>query len=234
MDTYTLETLRQSYRAIDGNIKKNKNTDVYAEAYEKYRCVCRSIGKIPMCMQKHTKNTDVYAEAYEKYRCVCRSIRKIPMCMQKHTKNTDVYAEAYEKRVQKTLSQLKGFITLAKRKRNEIRHEQMMAEQGEKDAKKKVEEEILSQKISVANLLVEEVFRLIAELNKEFSKSTVDVSDEELLRRKEDYPENSLQLERLSNKFQRVFQSIPEGFNMTVIKRMKDGYDKIIKKKRNI
>ena len=64
------------------------------------------------------------------------------------------------------------------------------------------------------------MFRLITDLNKEFCKSIDDVSDEErkiILR-------ILLQLERLPNKFEHAFQTMLHGYDMQVVKRMKDAY----------
>ena len=131
----------------------------------------------------------------------------------------------------RVLNNVKEHILLAKEKRSVIRLQQMKAHETEKFSAMQAKKETLNQRNLATNFLVEEVFRLIKDINKEFSKSTDDVSDEELLRRKEDYSENSLQLERLSNKFEHVFQTIPDGYDAHIMKRMKDSYTNLKQRK---
>ena len=141
--------------------------------------------------------------------------------------SAEVYSTTHEQTSKKVLNDLKEHALFAKEKRDTIRQQQMRADESEKFFIMQVKEETLNQKTRATNFLVEEVLRLITDLNKEFCKSIDDVSDEELLKRKEDYSENSLQLERLSNKFEHAFQTMPHGYDMQVMKRMKDAYAKL-------
>ena len=170
---------------------------------------------------------DAYTTRLETLR---QNFRVIDRSIQKNI-SAEVYSTTHEQTSKKVLNDLKEHAPFAKEKRNTIRQQQMKADESEKFFIMQVKEETLNQKTKATNFLVEEVFRLITDLNKEFCQSIDDVSDEELLRRKEDYSENSLQLERLSNKFEHAFQTMPHGYAMQVVKGMKDAYAKLKEEK---
>ena len=99
-------------------------------------------------------------------------------------------------------------------------------------ARKATEED--SQKKRSAEFLVNEVHRLTAELSTEFSKDVSgDVSDEEIMRRKDDLPSNLLKLNQLSTKFQDCLEKIPESYDNKndVIKEMNEKYEHLIREK---
>ena len=60
-----------------------------------------------------------------------------------------------------------------------------------------------------------------------------DVTDNELMRRNRELPENMLKLERLSKKFQHVLEVIPESYpdNFNVVRTITENYNNLIKKK---
>ena len=92
----------------------------------------------------------------------------------------------------------------------------------------------LEKSIVAANFLIEEVYRRCEELESEFNKETTDVTDEELLRRKEGLSDYSTQLDRLSNKVQKALETIPTNWEdkSIIIPKLKGEYQKVVEKKR--
>ena len=103
-----------------------------------------------------------------------------------------------------------------------------LAERSSKEAERLAK---IVQNRETAKFLFKEIFRLIAELDIEFTKAD-DVDDEELLRRKEDNPEKSLQVERLSSKIQQVYHVLPDDYDNTEIKTMETQYAALLELKK--
>ena len=136
----------------------------------------------------------------------------------------------YAGSIQDALECIKACIIEAKKKKAKLRESEINGELVEMSSKERERITRVQNKEAV-DFLMQEVGRLILELDVEFSK-TGDADDEELLRRKEDQPENSLQLDRLSSKIQQVYQSIPEDYDEEKVKKMKEKYASLLGKKK--
>ena len=136
---------------------------------------------------------DVYVNRMEEYRKLYKGLeRKI-----KKKISLGSFKRRYENGLATAIDNIKRCITEAKRRKARLRENAMKGELSELSAR---ESERLSKKIQekeAVKFLIIEISRLIQELKNEFSKAD-DVDDEELLRRKEDYPDNTLQLDLLS------------------------------------
>ena len=93
-----------------------------------------------------------------------------------------------------------------------------------------------AQKSRSAEFLISEVTRLTDELHIEFCKETDgEVSDDEIIRRKEDLPSTSDKMNQLSSKFQQCLETIPEDYENKedIISSLKENYEALLKDKEN-
>ena len=147
---------------------------------------------------------------------------------------SDEYKLQFGERYEPAMASVKEYIIHAKERKNEIRQLEKSYLQVDISTKARKATEEDSQKKRSAEFLVNEVHRLTAELSTEFSKDVSgDVSDEEIMRRKDDLPSNLLKLNQLSTKFQDCLEKIPESYDNKndVIKEMNEKYEHLIREK---
>ena len=104
----------------------------------------------------------------------------------------------------------------------------------EKSKKLKKETSENNQMKQAAVFLINEVKRITKELFTEFSKDrTEEVSDEDIVLRKEDLPANLLKLEQLSSKFQRCLEIIPDNYEgkEDIIDSLTQNYNNLVSEK---
>ena len=133
------------------------------------------------------------------------------------------------------ISELKEYINEAKVRKSLIRRKELEPVVQVNEIKLRKETETLNQANISSSFLIDEVFRLIDELHREFSKIKAgDVSNEEILRRREAFPKNLNQLDRLSTKVQHVLQVIPDTFSnkYCIITEIKDEYKSVLHEKK--
>ena len=125
---------------------------------------------------------------------------------------------------------MKEYILKAKDRRKEIRCGEKERKLTEQDVKNEKDRILLKK----ANFLIDEFHRVADEMILEFSKDKENVSDEEILRRKENLSENLLNVDRLSDKLQKVLQVIPAEFfgKKTKIAKMEKAHQKVIEAKK--
>ena len=141
---------------------------------------------------------------------------------------SDEYDCKFGTKYEITMANIKEYIIHAKERKSAIRQADKAVLQNDNSSKAKKEAEEISQKKRSAEFLINEVLRITSELHTEFSKEKENnVSDEEIMRRKDDLPSNLLKLNQLSTKFQRCLESIPETYDQKeeVIKEMNDKYE---------
>ena len=119
------------------------------------------------------------------------------------TLSSEEYKEKYEVRSKEIINQMKEYILKAKDRRKEIRRGEEERNQTEQDVKKEKDRVLSKQAI----FLINDFHRVADEMIIEFSKDKENVSDEEILRRKESLSENLLNVDKLSNKLQKVLQN---------------------------
>ena len=106
---------------------------------------------------------------------------------------SDEYDRKFGTKYEITMANIKEYIIHAKEHKSTIRQADKAVLQNDNSSKAKKEAEEISQKKRSAEFLINEVLRLTSELNTEFSKEKEnDVSDEEIMRRKDDLPSNLL------------------------------------------
>ena len=170
---------------------------------------------------------DTYVLRMEEYRKLYKNLeRKI------RKKVSEVnFQKRYVSSFRNALESIKACIVEAKKKKANLREKEINSVLAESSSK---ERERLSKRVQnkeAVDFLVKEINRLISELGLEFSK-TGEVDDEELLRRKEDYPENTLQLDRLSSKIQQVYQTIPDDYDQNTVNKMRKQYESLLETKK--
>ena len=170
---------------------------------------------------------DAYIERMEEYR---KKYKTVERTLKKKVDAT-LYKDDYSMTINDALNGIKNCIMEAKSRKSQLRQTAMSFELAEKASKEQQRKETQIQSQEAAEFLVQEVFRIIAELKSEFEKTTA-VDDEELLRRKEDYSENSLQMERLSNKIQQTYQILPANYDVRIVNRLKLEYDAVVRLKK--
>ena len=129
------------------------------------------------------------------------------------------------------LAIIKEYIINAKQRKNELRGEEKEASQVEVTMKLQKSIELTAQKSRSAEFLISEVTRLTDELQLEFCKETDgEVSDEEILRRKEDLPSTLEKMNQLSSKFQQCLETIPEEYENKdeIISSLKENYEHLL------
>ena len=154
------------------------------------------------------EDVDSYTSKLEQlrtqYRTVTREMKKlIP---------NEEYESSCQKVYDNTLHKIKDYIVAAKERKNQLRRNQADMQNEDRSMKERKENEEMLQKRSAAEFLLGEVQRMISELCSEFSKTKDDVTDEEIIRRKDNLADNMLKLDRLSNKFQKTLEIIPDRF----------------------
>ena len=142
-------------------------------------------------------------------------------------------SEQYEADYDGVLKQIKAYIANCNQVRTIIRNNQAthrlnLVNQGAQRANDE-----LGQQTRTTNFILAEVERMINELTTEFSKSNVDVTDEELSRRNRELPDFLNRVDKLSKKFQQFLQTIPEGYQNfnVVVTGARIKYDNLIRLK---
>ena len=176
------------------------------------------------------EDIDMCITKVEKLRTEYRKIGKEMESMVVARGETD---DTYDLNYKSVLGRIKDYVLLAMDRRSTIRQNEASPRYHETVIKEKTEEITSFQKARTVDFLLNEVTRLIVELENEFSKPQDDVTDEELMRRNRELPENMLKLERLSKKFQHVLEVIPDSYpnNQYVVKSTTDSYNHLIKEK---
>ena len=176
----------------------------------------------------NSDDIDRYIERLEEYR---RGYKRLERTLKKKV-SIKYYNYHYSNPFDQVLYRIKECIKHAKNRKTQLREHETKLDFNDRTLKdRQVKEERLQQK-QATDFLVTEVFRLIKELRNEFTKIG-EADDEELMRRKDDYPENSLQLERLSHKLQEVYKSIPDDYDVTTIQTIKTDYSDLLKEKKS-
>ena len=232
--TLVISNLLSQFHFKDSLERKNTMTEVAKELEANFASVLEDIeDHIDENLVDESlvvvEDIDVCVHKIEQLRTTCRNINK---GMIKHF-SSDKYEESFGKTYSVTMSKIKDYILSAKQRKSQIRHDQVHTEAEERTVKQKKENENLSQKKRASEFLITEILRLIAELRDEFRKDKVDVSDEEIFRRKDDLSSNLIKLDRLSNKFQHALEIIPDEYEEkdSVIMKMKSEYDKLLQEK---
>ena len=179
--------------------------------------------------------TVMNAEDYDAYVCRMEEYRKMYKALERKIKkkiSLKDFKKRYASSFENALGSIKDCITEAKKRKANLRENLIRGEINEISSR---ERERLLKKIQdkeAVKFLMTEINRLIEELKMEFMKVS-DVDDEELLRRKEDYPENTLQLDRLSSKIQQVHQILPEDYDGNEVEDMMTRYHNLLVLKRS-
>ena len=238
-------------KPVDPAMKEDTAADFVAEADEKaeydvsaeYAAVADEEEELEMLMEEFgdfldenkmefitmsAEDYDVYVNRMEEYRKLYKVLeRKI-----KKKISLDSFRRRYEHALASAIDNIKRCIMEAKKRKARLRENMMNGELSELSAR---ESERLSKNIQekeAVKFLITEINRLILELKNEFSKAD-DVDDEELLRRKEDYPENTLQLDRLSTKIQQAHQIMPSDYSVKDVNDMMIEYKKLLDLKKS-
>ena len=140
-----------------------------------------------------------------------RGYKRIERALKKKD-STNYYDLYYNHRLNQVLYRIKDCIRLAIESKLKLRGNESQLEIITRNIKERQMREEKLQHKTATDFLLTEVSRMVKELEIDFSK-ICDADDEELMRRKEDYSESSLQLERLSHKLSEAYQTMPEDYN---------------------
>ena len=174
----------------------------------------------------NAEDINSYIERLEEFR---RGYKTVERSLKKKVSST-AFASRYLIPVDNVLDKIKRCIKHAKESKIQLREHEQKIISGDRSLKERQLREERLQLREATDFLMTEASRLIKELEIEFKK-TGDADDEELMRRREDYPENSLQLERLSHKVQEIYKTAPDDYNKTTINNMKIKYDQLLENK---
>ena len=184
------------------------------------------INKLTVSIEDIDSSVDKVERLRSQQRAVNREIaRKL---------TSEEYKIQFGEKYELAMTNIKEYIIHAKERKNEIRHSEKDSLQVDNSSKARKAAEEDSQKKRSAEFLVNEVHRLTSELSTEFSKDVSnEVSDEEIMRRKDDLPSNLLKLNQLSTKFQQCLEKIPDSYDNKndVIKEMNEKYEHLIREK---
>ena len=144
------------------------------------------------------------------------------------------FTDKYNSTLTKNLERIKEYIRAAREKKSALRNNDNKLALQDRQFKVSKEHEVIVQKQATANFLVNEITRSMQKLNSEFLKDNDDyVDDEEIESRKSQLSENLRETENLSNKFQKVLETMPESTTnkARVIAELTESYDEVIKNK---
>ena len=159
--------------------------------------------------------------------------RKIHMQLKKNLQQEE-YNEQFQSDYVQIITRLKEYITFAKERKNEMRRDQLNLQAVEMHAKeRKVIESDYQAKVS-ANFAIDEIFRLSEELNTEFNKNRIQVTNEEISRRHDEFTENLKKLDRLSEKVQNTLKFIPDSYpeKDKIVQDIKGNYKKLLEERK--
>ena len=161
----------------------------------------------------------------EKQRTLYRNLNKD---LGKYIDTEDPDNDHY-KLYQYIMSKIKKHILAAKEQKLKIRQNESAEFVDERNRRGLRENEEVAKRTRSAKFLIDEVDRMLNELMKEFEKDN-DVSDEELMRRKDDLNKNLSDVEKLSNKFQKLLEVIPDTYTdcKRIVKSLTDRYNALI------
>ena len=152
------------------------------------------------------------------------------------TVSASKFDSSYSKEKDETLSIVKEYIINANERKTNIRAMESASRSAANSKKSKKEESENNQMRQAALFLINEVKRITKELFSEFSKNrTKEVSDEEIVLRKEDLPANLLKLEQLSTKFQRCLEIVPDNYEgkEDIINALTQNYNDLLSEKKS-
>ncbi len=139
----------------------------------------------------------------------------------------------YEGHYDHTMKQIKQYISGGNNLCKDIRIEETRARNEATFAKDKLNGQMITKKTQTTDFLVKEINRSLTELNNEYAKTRVDVSDEELFRRNKELSENSSRMESLAKKHQQFLDTIPETYPNRghIIHVTNVSYDEVVERK---
>ena len=182
-------------------------------------CIRDSYSSLPL----NSNDIDKYIERLEEYR---RGYKRIERALKKKV-STNYYELNYNYRLNQVLYKIKDCIRHAMESKLKLRENESQLEIDARNLKERQMREEKLQHKTATDFLLTEVSRMVKELEIEFSKIG-EADDEELMRRKEDYPESSLQLERLSHKLKEAYQTMPEDYNQATIQEIRKKYNGLL------
>ena len=130
----------------------------------------------------------------------------------------DSYEEKFSKVYERRIADIKIYFKEAKSKRAELR----VKELGKKD----IEENTKSRSIE---FLVEEIYRTVSELEREFSENLTEIDNDEVIKRKNSHSETQRKVESLAIKFKELLK-IPSS-KIENIEEMKEEYRRLLEMK---
>ena len=190
-ETVLLTELKSKY-----DILKEEIDDFIDENPTNYSVV--SVDDIDLCIDKITELRSQFRQ----------TVKNIEISMKK-----EQFASVFTTEISSMYAYMKEYIINAKDRKAEIRRQEKEICDSSSSIKLKREIEENSQRKRATDFLINEVTRISNELLSEFEKECDgQVTDDEILRRKEDLPANLLKMEQLSTKFQKCLETIPDDY----------------------
>ena len=122
------------------------------------------------------------------------------------------YKEVHAVKYQESLANIKDYIKAGKTRKGELRKnaETQMSEHRQLEAAKELETAV--QKEATSKFLIDELNRMIGQLNEVFRKNNKTASNEEIESREGQLSEKLLEVDRVSDKFQKLLGVLPETY----------------------
>ena len=157
--------------------------------------------------------------------------RKLHLQVERFVERNDEQTTKYER----TLTRLKEFIGDAKNQKSLLRQKEVTISQIVNERKMQEERNQMDQSFATSKFLLEEISSLSREIYDEFNKEKEDVSDDEIMRRRSQFPATMKQMEQLSTKIQKILATIPATYpdRAKILTRIEDDYNIINDEKKS-
>ena len=143
------------------------------------------------------------------------------------------YEEKHMSNYQSNLNQIKKYIKDGKTKIASIRGNRDKVDFQDRQAQAMKANEEAVQKEAISKFLLSEINRMIKELNEVFEADNTTATNDEIQSREDNLSENLLEADRLSDKFQKLLETIPETYprKAIVVLEVTTGYNTVMKNK---
>ena len=152
-------------------------------------------------IDEHTKRVEEMRSRY----------RELHRCLRDLVGETE-YETQYSPKFEKNLTEIKNYIKEGKTKKSSIRSSKDSIISKERQAQVKKDNEVIVQKEASSKFLLSEIERLILVLDEVFAADNKTASNDEIKLREDNLSENLLEADRLSDKFQKLLETIPESY----------------------
>ena len=217
---------------MDSTIKMSQETTKIKELEGKVNVMIDDLNDFmdenPM-IDAHVDDIDEYIRRVEDTRTMYRDVHRHLLDEIGETEYTPKHKSTYDM----NLLSMKNYIKLGKQRKSDVRKMQAAVEERRSQVQAGKQDETERQRTITTQFLHTEINRMITQLDAIFATNLTDFTDDDIRMREELLPDNLQEVDRLSDKVQKLMEIIPDSYpkRTLVISELKNSYGVVMKNK---